>query len=286
MNINFEPGQLTLEEARGVVALLLAIHGPTVVTGPNAQAVFSHAIHEEAANVGVRTSSAPTVEIDASKALVALREGETYRVTVTGGGGPAPTSPEEAVTIDPAAAFGSPQPAPAAPAPEITPPSEPTAGSASGVDSAGLPWDERIHSSSRATTQDGTWRYRKGVSEDTKRAVEAELKGQPASPPVPAPAPAPVAPVAPQPPSSTAPAAPTPPSAPPVSPATAPTTGLPPFPAFMSRMMPYTRDGKTSLARIGELAASLGVASLPSLAGAPELIPSLEALVMAEVGAG
>jgi hypothetical protein len=40
----------------------------------------------------------------------------------------------------------------------------------------GLPWDERIHSSSRAINADGTWRYRKNVPDETKQAVEAELK--------------------------------------------------------------------------------------------------------------
>lgn len=45
------------------------------------------------------------------------------------------------------------------------------------TDKAGLPWDERIHSSSRAINADGTWRYRKNVPDETKREVEAELKG-------------------------------------------------------------------------------------------------------------
>lgn len=59
----------------------------------------------------------------------------------------------------------------------------------SGLDSRGLPWDERIHSSSRAINADGTWRYRKNVPDETKRDVEAELRGlvqaTPAAPPVP-----------------------------------------------------------------------------------------------------
>lgn len=43
------------------------------------------------------------------------------------------------------------------------------------TDKNGLPWDERIHSSSRAINADGTWRYRKNVPDETKQAVEAEL---------------------------------------------------------------------------------------------------------------
>lgn len=45
------------------------------------------------------------------------------------------------------------------------------------TDHKGLLWDERIHSSSRATNADGTWRYRKNVPDETKRDVEAELRG-------------------------------------------------------------------------------------------------------------
>lgn len=45
------------------------------------------------------------------------------------------------------------------------------------TDHNGLPWDERIHSSSRAINADGTWRYRKNVPDETKRDVEAELSG-------------------------------------------------------------------------------------------------------------
>lgn len=43
-------------------------------------------------------------------------------------------------------------------------------------DSAGLPWDERIHSSNRAFNADGTWRRRRGVSDDLVKQVEAELR--------------------------------------------------------------------------------------------------------------
>lgn len=43
-------------------------------------------------------------------------------------------------------------------------------------DSAGLPWDERIHASSRATIADGTWRRRKNTPDATYDAVMAELR--------------------------------------------------------------------------------------------------------------
>lgn len=46
-----------------------------------------------------------------------------------------------------------------------------------GLDSSGLPWDERIHSSSKAQNADGTWRYKRGGDLDERKRVEAELRG-------------------------------------------------------------------------------------------------------------
>lgn len=82
------------------------------------------------------------------------------------------------------------------------------------VDSSGMPWDERIHASTKATNKDGTWKQRRGVQPIVLEQVTAELKGQtvavapvvpvaaplqvPVAAPVAAPAPiAPPAPVAP-----------------------------------------------------------------------------------------
>jgi hypothetical protein len=43
------------------------------------------------------------------------------------------------------------------------------------VDSAGLPWDARIHSASRSLNADGTWRAKRGLNTDAKVQVEKEL---------------------------------------------------------------------------------------------------------------
>jgi len=43
------------------------------------------------------------------------------------------------------------------------------------VDSKGMPWDARIHSSSKAKVADGSWKYRRGVSDEEVKRVEAEL---------------------------------------------------------------------------------------------------------------
>lgn len=44
------------------------------------------------------------------------------------------------------------------------------------VDINGLPWDKRIHSSSKGKNQDGTWRYLKGGDKTLRAKVEADLK--------------------------------------------------------------------------------------------------------------
>lgn len=45
-----------------------------------------------------------------------------------------------------------------------------------GLDKNGLPWDERIHASSKAKVADGTWRQKRGVDTGLVATVEAELK--------------------------------------------------------------------------------------------------------------
>jgi hypothetical protein len=69
---------------------------------------------------------------------------------------PTPSAPIEDAddTVDPAVVAGAPT-----------------------TDSAGIPWDERIHSASRATIADGTWRRRKNTPDVTYEAVMAELRG-------------------------------------------------------------------------------------------------------------
>ena len=68
-------------------------------------------------------------------------------------------------------------------------PTAPTAPTAPGiqVDSAGSPWDGRIHSSSRATVADGTWRQRRNLDPATLASVQAELKAVMGAPSIPKP---------------------------------------------------------------------------------------------------
>lgn len=90
--------------------------------------------------------------------------------------------------------------APSVSVPTTPAPSVPVLGNDYGVDSRGLPWDERIHSVTQAKVKDGSWRYKRGVEEGTIRTVEAELASKargmqesqmvPASPNIPFTAPA------------------------------------------------------------------------------------------------
>lgn len=136
----------------------------------------------------------------------------------------------------------------------------------SAVDSKGTPWDARIHSESRATVADGTWRKRRGVSDELFNEVMAELTaatsnddaGEDEAPPPP-PAdegnaqasnedvPAPPAPTAEEP-SEPAPAASAPAAGDAVS-------QFADFPAFVGAV---SKHGKT-YAELNEMAGTLGV---------------------------
>lgn len=91
----------------------------------------------------------------------------------------APEGPADGVPMPPTVAS---VPAPPAVAPGA--PAGPTTPAPSGdVDSAGLPWDKRIHSSSKAKNADGSWRKLRGLNDGALVArVEAELRAVAANP--------------------------------------------------------------------------------------------------------
>lgn len=83
----------------------------------------------------------------------------------------------------------APSPTPATPAPAA--PAAPAQPEGVETDANGLPWDKRIHSGpadKRPKNADGSWRKKRGVTDDEVAAVEAELKqimaadGTPAQP--------------------------------------------------------------------------------------------------------
>lgn len=252
-------------------------------------------------------------------------------------GAPAPApsdlpDPAEAFDgADPAQAFGA-GPTPAAPAAPlaspaegteaaITPtpavaPSPPNPGGVE-VDKSGLPWDGRIHSGpadKKPKNADGTWRKKRGATDDEVAAVEAELRAAlnaPAPAAIPAPpvaavpvaevpavpvplAPAvPVAPVAAAapvpaaPPSTPAPAAPvpTPPAAATASgPAVAATANEAPATTFAELMRKVTTRqaaGVLTVEGTAEISSALGITGVRDLLARPDLVPSFDALLPA-----
>lgn len=174
-------------------------------------------------------------------------------------------------------------------------------------DKAGIPWDKRIHSSSKATNEDGTWRKRRNLSDVTYAAVMAELTQTtagtapstpptppaspgpagdvggsaptiPAAPAVPAPPPA-NAPAIPTAPAAPAPAVPTPPAAPvPVPAAPAVETVTPPPPAaqggmlfkdFMPKVSDAIKAGRFSNDDLSRWLADWGLANVGQLTTDP-----------------
>jgi len=75
---------------------------------------------------------------------------------------PAPPAPPVAAPMGSAAA-------PMTPAPAVD------------LDSSGLPWDERIHASTKSKLQNGTWKGKRGVDSTLVVQVEAELRARAAN---------------------------------------------------------------------------------------------------------
>lgn len=202
------------------------------------------------------TGTAGTDELTALIALLASLGGRlpnnttvTNRVNITG-----PSAEETAHRV--AVLAEQDEPARARPADE---PSD------QAVDSKGTPWDARIHSESKATVADGTWRKRRGVSDELFNEVMAELTADIAPPPPPADAQdeeVPLAPADEQVPAPPAPTAETPSEPEPA--ASAPAGGDGQFPDFASFVAAVAKHGKT-YAELNEMAGVVGVAAFKDL---------------------
>lgn len=169
------------------------------------------------------------------------------------------------------------------PAPPVAAPEAPAAPSTSApngdVDSTGLPWDKRIHSSSKAKNADGSWRKLRGLNDAALVSrVEAELRSQGlqalaaggyvAPPPqMPAVGVVPTPPQVPPPPGTDAPAAPPAPSGPDV---TTP-EGL------MEWVTPRMMDGSLTFDTVAAALQSNGVESLAALKTNPAAVPGVYA---------
>lgn len=174
---------------------------------------------------------------------------------------------------------------PGAPGLHLVPPAPPVTAAeqdeqntieAGGVDAEGMPWDERIHASTKRRTQGGVWQRRKGVDDAVFAAVRGELRGAPVVAPV-----APVVPTAPVViPVVTAPVAP---AAPVVAPVVTPPTA-PDAPAsditwasLMQLMVEKQRTGKCTPRQMADIVGKRGVAPFPMLATRPDLWSAVQA---------
>lgn len=161
---------------------------------------------------------------------------------------------------------------------DLTPPPPPPSANApddsniSGVlDKNGLPWDERIHSSSKNMNADGTWRYLRGGDVDQRAVVEAELRAKLATPETP-PAPpvtengsdVPPPPPLPAPAAAAAADAPPPPPPPVVEPQADPAPTGVTAAAVFKRVTELKASGKIDQAGIDMALASVDVESLAS----------------------
>lgn len=131
-------------------------------------------------DITIRADSDSPSDLNALAALIAALGGRAPTVTTTPvrevlagptiaemqANGDIPNVPTTSTSTSGVAS----EPAGTAPTPDVGAPDR---------DSAGLPWDGRIHSESKATIGDGTWRKRRGVDEATYDAVMAELRGAP-----------------------------------------------------------------------------------------------------------
>jgi len=141
------------------------------------------------------------------------------------------------------------------------------------LDSRGLPWDRRIHASTKALNQDGTWRNMRGVDKDSLAQVEQELRAVQALP-VSSPAATPSVPSAPT--IIVAPFGQEPyevPSAPP-APAMPQT-----FVQLMQYVTPKLVAGTLTQVRLQEIVGALGLPHLAALGTRPDLIPAVYAEV-------
>ena len=114
---------------------------------------------------------------------------------------PAPTAPEDTTdsSLDLASVFGASAPTPPPPAAPVAPPTAPPAPPVEPMAAAPvaptmptpippkldvdkMPWDGRIHASTQSFNKDGTWRLKRGISDELLATVTAELKATMALP--------------------------------------------------------------------------------------------------------
>lgn len=204
---------------------------------------------------------------------------------------------DAAAPIPPAAASGGapppppPMPPSVSPVPPVpgasslptagAPPAPPAAPGASvELDTAGFPYDPRIHSSSKNKNADGKWRDKRNVDPALRETVVAQLRAVMAAPPPAASAtpPAPPAPPAPPPAADAGDAPPTGNAA--VVFGATPTAGAMGFPEMMVALTPLMTQGKVTTPLMTAACIEHGVPALPLLAARPDLVAAVYATIL------
>jgi hypothetical protein len=254
MEIRVNPFDLSKDEREAIAGFILTYPGAgkmeaaSVVSGPKDPVII---IEDPAA--AFRTIE-PSGEVGLSKSVII----------------PAPPAPTpEAINVPNPPAMPS-NPISVAGPMLVIPQPEPAAGNAQAggslvtLDKVGLPWDERIHASTKTFNADGTWRKKRGIDATTISTVEAELKLLMA---IPSPAPVAAAPAIPPPPGS------------PAVPAAAPDQAdlRSQFVALVGRASAALTAGKLTQAEMASACASVGVDSLPKLGIRLDLVPQVAA---------
>lgn len=162
-------------------------------------------------------------------------------------------------------------------------PTVPTLGAASSVapvelDAKGLPWDSRIHSSSKNKLANGCWKVARGKVPEYVAQVEAELKsGAPSFPPV-----APVAPVVPSFPTVPVVAVPAPPAVT-VTPTVASSNAdALTFETIMPKISALVSAGKMAPTALMQVCTANGLPNVVALQSQPQFIPLVWAALKAQ----
>lgn len=159
------------------------------------------------------------------------------------------------------------------------------------IDKDGLPWDERIHSSSKNFVASGQWRKRKGISDELVAEVEGQLKRLMAIP-------SPLVSTIPPPPPDTK--IPPPPadaspaeiatlpqtavvSAEPVQTASSTGTTMKDYVTLLDKFSSAVTSGKMQRNKMNEFLAVIDVAELRLLAKRLDLVPTVMALLEQEI---
>lgn len=188
-----------------------------------------------------------------------------------------PAAPPAISPPPPAFPTPVPPPAPVAPVPSAPVPPAPLA-SGVALDVEGLPWDARIHAASKSKIANGTWKLKKGMSEQKPfvDGVKAELRNTMAIP-----AGAPVPPVAAMLPPVLPPLAHAAPPAPPAAPAAA--ADPVDFASFMQWVAGLIHQGRWTHDHTTATLQQIGLPGAVALASRPDLIPQVVASIKAQL---